>query len=352
MPFADIPGNRRVKDLIRMALAKNRLPNSLLFCGPQGVGKRTAAVTLAQALNCLRMGDDACGECDPCKAIMYGHDIPGKAGIYPDVMEIDLNESKSKLGIDQIRELKHIAYLRPMAEKKKRVFIVDDADLMSEPAANSILKVLEEPPLFSHIILVTSHPEILLPTIVSRCRVLNFLPVSIDEIERALLDKGLPPERSRTLALLARGNLEMALTLDWDEVLAGRELAWREFLSLVADREASSLLRLWAFGPRKAIEDDLVRTMEFFASFFRDALYLAEGGQPEGLLNPDVPERVAEAARFLSVPEALHGLALVDAVLQALDKNMNVSLVMTDFVSRYTGRNHVRDHLSAVAAHR
>jgi DNA polymerase-3 subunit delta' len=350
MPFKDIPGNRRVKDLIRMALAKNRLPNSLLFSGPEGVGKRRTAVTLAQALNCLRLTDDACGACDPCRAIRDAADDPDKAGKFPDVMEISLAEGRKEIGIGQIQELKQTAYLRPMAGRG-RVFIVEDAELMSGDAANSILKVLEEPPPFTHIILVTAHPEQILPTIVSRCRVLNFLPVTVDETEQALLDKGIPADRARPLALLARGNLELALALDWDEVQARRRKAWDEFLSLVAGRDVSSLFRLWAYAPKKAVADELVRTMELFASFFRDVLCLAEGGGAEGLLNPDAADRIAEASRFLSGPDALFGLVLVESVLQGLDRNMNVSLLMTDFVSRYTERNHVRDHLSAVPAH-
>jgi len=334
-----------------MALAKNRLPNSLLFCGPEGVGKTATARTLAQALNCLRMSDDACGVCDHCRAIGDALGDPAKAGKFPDVMALALNPGKKEIAIEQTRELKNSAYLRPMAGRG-RVFIVEDAELMSEDAANSILKVLEEPPLTSHIILVTSHPELLLPTIVSRCRVLNFLPVSIDETERTLLDKGLPAERARTLALLTRGNLDEALALDWDEVMARREQAWQAFRSLVADEDVSPLLRLWAYAPRSAVKDEIVRTMEFFASFFRDVLYVEDGGRPEGLLNPDAPGRVEEAGRFLSGPDALRGLALVDGVLRDLDRNLNAALVITDFIGRYTERNHVRDHLSAVPAHR
>lgn len=350
MPFKDIPGNGRVKDLIRMALAKNRLPNSLLFCGPEGVGKKTTAIALAQALNCLRASEDACGGCDHCLAIGEALSNPAKAGKFPDVMGIELAESKSKVGIDQIRELKTTAYLRPMAGQG-RVFIVEDAELMSEEAANSILKVLEEPPLRSHIILITSHPEMLLSTIISRCRVLNFLPISIDETERALLDKGLSPERARILAQLTRGNLGEALTMDWDEVMARREQAWQAFLTLAADRDVSPLLRLWAYAPRGAVRDELIRMMEFFATFFRDVLFIKEGGHPGGLLNPDAPDRVEEACRFLSGPDALQGLALVDGVMRGLDRNLNAGLVMTDFICRFTERNHVRDHLSYVPAH-
>ncbi|MBN2207148.1 MAG: DNA polymerase III subunit, partial [Candidatus Aminicenantes bacterium] len=296
MPFKDIPGNGRVKDLLRMALAKNRLPNSLLFCGPEGVGKTAAARTLAQALNCLRLKDDACGACDACLAIADALGDRAKAGKFPDVMAVGLLPGKKEIAIEQTRELKTSAYLRPMAGRS-RVFLIEDAELMSGDAANSILKVLEEPPLSSHIILVTAHPELLLPTIVSRCRVLTFLTISIDEIERALLDRGLPAAQARTMALLSRGNLDQALALDWDEAMARREQAWRAFLALAADRDVSPLLRLWAYAPRGAVRDEIVRAMDLFAGFLRDVLYVKNGGPPEGLLNPDAPDRVAEAGR-------------------------------------------------------
>jgi len=91
--------------------------------------------------------------------------------------------------------------------------------------------------------------------------------------------------------------------------------------------------------------------MELFAAFFRDVLYVKEGGGPDGLLNADAAGRVAEAGRYLTGPDAVRGLALADGVLQGLDRNLNAVLLMTDFISRYTERNHVRDHLSAVPAH-
>jgi hypothetical protein len=151
--------------------------------------------------------------------------------------------------------------------------------------------------------------------------------------------------------LLTRGNLEAALSLDWDEVTARREQAWAAFRALVRDEEVAPLLRLWAYGPRGAVRDEIARTMEFFASFFRDILYVKEGGRPGGLLNPDAADRVEDAGRVLTGPDALRGLALVDGVLQGLDRNLNAALVVADFISRYTERTHARDHLSAVPAH-
>ena len=184
MAFRDIAGNSRVKKILRTALQKRRLPNSLLFSGPAGVGKTAMAVTVAKALNCLTHEDDSCDACVSCRAIGEAFKDPEKQGLAPDVMFVAIKESKKKIAIDQIRLLKQMAYLRPMSARI-RVFIVRGADAMSEEASNSILKILEEPPAASTLILVTEKPHLILPTIRSRCRTFEFSFVAREEIVRA-----------------------------------------------------------------------------------------------------------------------------------------------------------------------
>ena len=157
MSFSDIVGNGRIKRILGKALERGRLPNSLLFAGPQGVGKIDTALVAAKALNCLTLTADACEACEACTAITKGN--------HPDVMRIE--PEKEILKIEQMRILKEAAYLRPMVGRK-RVFIVEREESMNSEAANSLLKVLEEPPAFSHIFLITSNPFIILPTIRSR----------------------------------------------------------------------------------------------------------------------------------------------------------------------------------------
>ena len=131
MAFQDISGNLRVKKILQKALRKGRMPNSLLFSGPGGVGKGGTALVLAKALNCEKMEDDSCDVCPSCKAI--------SGGKFPDVMNISTEGNAIK--IEQIRILKQTAYLRPMVGKR-RVFIVSEAEKMTEEAANSFLKIL------------------------------------------------------------------------------------------------------------------------------------------------------------------------------------------------------------------
>ena len=127
MAFQDILGNKRVKTILSKALQRSRVPHSLLFVGPEGVGKMETALVVAKALNCLKKTENSCEECTSCVAINKKN--------FPDVIEV--LPKKNVISIEQMRLLKSTAYLKPMVGKK-RVFIIPDAGMMSEPASNSI----------------------------------------------------------------------------------------------------------------------------------------------------------------------------------------------------------------------
>ena len=340
MAFTDIIGNDRIKHILRMALRRHRLPNSLLFSGPTGVGKTATAVTVAKALNCLNLEDDACDACASCRAIGEAYRDPEKQGLAPDVMLISIVENKKKIAIDQIRLLKQMAYLRPMSSRA-RVFIVLGADAMSEDAANSTLKVLEEPPSSATIILVTEKPHLVLPTIRSRCRTLEFSPVAREEIARALVAGGQPLDRANLLAFLSNGSMQNALDWDWDEVLEGRQGAWDLFRALLAGGGGTDFLNEFAFVTRAMGGEDLRRTLELFASFARDVILIREGGEGRFLLNPDLEEGLRAAAELGSLRRLQSCLASVDAALAGLDRNMNLNLLATAFYSSLGEAHHV-----------
>ena len=329
MAFKDVAGNVRIKKILKLALERRRVPNSLIFCGPEGVGKKEMAMTLAKALNCLSLSADACDECPSCRAV--------DKGIHPDVMVIAAE--KQEIKIEQIRFLKDMAYLRPMTGKK-RVFVIEDAETMSDAAASSLLKVLEEPPLYSHIILVTASPFLLFPTIRSRCQTLAFSAIGREEIEEILLERDFDREQARILALLVDGNLERALELEWDEVRALKEESWRLFEALVSsDRSALFLERFG--GLAKAVQEEFSRTLEVFSSFIRDILLLRTGGDPRLLLNPDLEEELRAAAADWPVRRVLAVLEEIDFVLAALPGNLNKGLLATTFFSNFGELKHV-----------
>jgi DNA polymerase III delta' subunit len=317
MAFKDIEGNERAKRILKLALERGRLPNSLLFSGPEGVGKMRAALTLAKALNCQRLTADSCDVCDSCRAIDEGR--------FPDVMVIDVKEEKKAVAIEQIRLLRQLAYLRPMAGKR-RVFIIEDAEDMSVPAANSLLKVLEEPPPLSHIVLLAASPFLLLTTIRSRCRALAFTAMTNEEVERVLRDEGRREDQARILALLAGGNLRRALEFDWEEVQARKEAAWLLFEALLSGERSSLFLDRFGALP-KAVLEEFGETLELFSSFARDTLLLKLGGDTRLLLNPDHEDRLRTASARWSERQILAALAEFDLALAELPKNLNKSLL-------------------------
>jgi len=329
LAFKDIPGNKGIKRILHLALERGRVPNSLVFGGPEGVGKTAMALNLAKALNCANMTTDACGECPSCRAV--------ESGSHPDVMVIAAE--RQDITIEQTRLLKQMAYLRPMMGRR-RVFIIVAAENLNDASANSLLKVLEEPPAYCHVILVTPSPFLLLPTIRSRCRVLAFSAIGREEIEEILIEKDFSREQARILALLVGGNLDRAQELEWDEVRALKDEAWELFEALVsADRSGRFLDR---FGTMpKAVQEEFGRVLEVLSSFVRDILLLRLGGDPALLLNPDLEAKLREAASAWDVRQVLGVLEELDFVLVQLDKNLNKGLLATTFFSNFRELRHV-----------
>ena len=340
MAFKDIAGNDRIKHILRTALRRHRLPNSLLFSGPSGVGKTATAVNVAKALNCRTLEDDACDACASCWAIGEAAKDPEREGLAPDVMFISIEENKKKIAIEQIRLLKQMAYLRPMSARV-RVFIVRGADAMSDDASNSILKVLEEPPSASTLILVTEKPHLILPTIRSRCRTLDFSLVAREEIAKALVAGGQPADRANLIALLSSGSMETALDQDWDEILESRQRAWELFRALLAGGGGTDFLQEFAFVTRAMGGEDLQWTLEIFASFARDIILIKEGGAARLLFNPDLEGELRDAAELGSLRRLQSCLASVDAALAGLDRNMNLNLLAAAFYSSFEEAPHV-----------
>lgn len=315
-----VPGNDRIKKILRLALEKGRVPNSLIFSGPEGVGKRRLAVLLAQAINCERGTVEPCRECPACRKIAEGK--------FPDVLVIE--PDGRSISIDQMQEVRQAAYVRPL-QARRRIVIIPDAEKMTPDAANCMLKILEEPPSYSHIILVTSMIHLVLPTIKSRCQVLNFAPIGREEITRALVAKGLPEERAGVIALFVKGNLEAAMELDWDKVTASRREAWDLFAALQGRGDASAFLRNYGFARRDEVRDDFEGILGILATFCRDASLLRSGGDPSLLLNPDYAESLANLETGWGPAEYAKCQHTIEQTMAGLRKSLNLSLLVMSF---------------------
>ena len=199
MPWPLIGNNTAVRILSR-AVDNSSVQHAYVFAGPEQTGRRTAALLLAEALNCAA---DArpCGECTQCRRIA--------AGNHADIHVVEIEEATDgpahkEIGVDQLREIERAVALNPY-EGRTRVVIIDPANVMSPAAQNAFLKTLEEPPAHVLIVLITSDESRLLETVRSRCARVPFRLVPVSEIEAALTNRGTEPERAQLLARLSGG---------------------------------------------------------------------------------------------------------------------------------------------------
>jgi DNA polymerase-3 subunit delta' len=224
MTFREIVGHRRLIGLLARAIRSESLPPSLIFAGPDGVGKRHVALAVAQAMNCLTpVIDDAtgqrdgCGRCSACGKIERGQ--------HPDVMLVERFEGKSEIIIEQVREVVRKVGYKPF-EGRSRVVIVDPAEDLNAAAQSAFLKVLEEPPPRNVFVLVTTKPGELFETIRSRCCVLRFAPLAPGDIATALIRRHKYAERdARAAAALSGGSFVRAMEAGTGELAEAREAA-------------------------------------------------------------------------------------------------------------------------------
>jgi DNA polymerase-3 subunit delta' len=194
---------------LRSNLCNGRFPHAFLFVGPEGVGKRTFARKLAQALLCERNHETLLEPCEACPGCLQA-----EAGTHPDLLEVGRPEDRQELPIRVIRELCAQFGLKP-ARGVRKVAIVDDVDDMNDEAANAFLKTLEEPPPGAVLILIGSSPELQLQTVVSRCQVIRFEALPEPELAELLLERGVAqdPHDASRLAALSEGSVSRATGL-------------------------------------------------------------------------------------------------------------------------------------------
>src|ERR1044072_9182012 len=214
--FDELTGNSRVKAALKRMLVTDRLPGAMLFAGEEGIGKKRFALEVARALNCRTPKDrEACGVCPSCVRIARLN-YPQREDadewtqiIWTDHPDVGLVVApKRVLRVEQMRQIEKEANFRPF-EGKARVFLIDEADKLNDASANA---VLEEPPKTSHLILITSRPAMLLPTILSRCQMIRFSPLTPAEIETHLTkNKLVDAKTARLRGRAAGGSIGRAL---------------------------------------------------------------------------------------------------------------------------------------------
>ena len=325
MRFAELIDQRRARALLQGALRSGRVSHAYLFVGPFGVGRLATARAFAQALLCAEGGEDACGRCAACRKIA--------AGAHPDLRVIapggrtEYGAERRAVGIDQIRELKREAAYGPY-EGPRKIFIIEDAEALRAEAANSLLKIVEEPPSGVVMILITESTDALLPTLVSRSQPIRFSFVPAREIADALAARcGVPADRARFLAALAGGRVGAALAAaaSGDEPFDRR----REVLgTLDAVLRGDAVARLDAAEAVARQRDDIERWLDIALLWVRDVVVWQVTRDEAQLANLDSRGEV-EAWAGWAAPEGLRrAVAAIEAAKADLLLNVNPRLVL------------------------
>lgn len=315
MYWKDIVGHGNTIAMLQRMIAVNRLPHALLFTGPDGVGKSLVARALAAQLLCDGEGMKPCGRCQPCRH------IANKS--HPDVLEIA--PAGATIKIDQIRGLQREAALGPSLAQA-RVCIIQDAGKMTKEAANSLLKLLEEPPATFSFILIAPSPHVLLGTILSRCLTVKFLPLTAAELTQALEYRGFEAVKAAVAANLSGGRFGEALRLLEPEGLHKRD----EAASLVDKLLETGSFWLWdTVAAWDKQEDEAISELfHHMTALFRDIAVLAVTGDRERILNKDLARWVQDKIYQIPVQTIPAMIKRLRAAERALAGNANTRLTL------------------------
>lgn len=358
MPFSDFHGNAEVVHTVREMLERDRFPHGVILAGPAGSGKYTLTTMIARAMNCLERPiveglPDFCGKCSNCLRIGQLEDLAVRCAeaaesrdgmketekketrlfiqTHPDVLVIPPDPPQMMIKVDQVRRVIESIYFRP-SEGRERVFIFTDSAFMKE-AANSLLKILEEPPDFATIFLLTENAGELLPTIRSRTMTLQLRNLSLSEIENYLA-KHRPewkPQQRSLVARLSEGAVGRARNFDLEAYVAARASALVILRTALQSSDHSELFKITETYRAGAEGREKIETLlRCIYSLLQDLLFL-ESKSPALVRNTDVMgelQKLSQSADFAWLSAAAERLGDVE---RGLRRNLLRSLSLDAF---------------------
>jgi DNA polymerase-3 subunit delta' len=309
-----VVGHEWAVDLLKRALARERVTHAYLLTGQPQIGKRSLALNFAQALNCLDE-EKPCGQCLACSKIARGS--------HPDVQLVE--GEKGTLKIDQMRTLRHEAALSPL-EGRWKVYIIRQMEQATAEASNCLLKTLEEPPAHVILLLTASQADALLPTIVSRCQVLNLRPLPTETVQASLQERwGVDADRAQLLARLSGGRLGWAVAASQDDAILNRRgKHLDEMMALQGQGRVERLEYAQLLSRNSEAAPEL---LHLWLSWWRDLL-LAAGGSSTGIVNIDREDALKSQAQRHSLDQVRGFVEALRSAVWRLEHNANTRLTL------------------------
>lgn len=325
--FDTIIGQHLPIRLLQTFLRNSAVPHALLFTGMPGIGKQTSARVFAAALNCrnrILMANDSppasspCGQCRSCAHILANH--------HPDVIRVE--PRGNLLRIEQIRQLRANLAMKPFSAPH-RVVIISDSHRLNPEAGNALLKILEEPPEDTVLILTAHQRSDLLPTIVSRCRHIPFAPLDAADIQAQLVDAaGIDPDHARTLAHICQGSLGRAM-----ELANGTWRRERDWVIRAAGLNAPDILIKRPLGAALAFaaqlaghKDRVPELLDALKTWIRDLSVWRH--HPQQVCNQDLADLLEETSRQVNPQLLLHWWKSVEKAQKDIAGNANLRLTL------------------------
>lgn len=332
MPFKDIVGQERAIKILTKSLKENRVSSSYIFIGSEGTGKKFTAIEFIKAVNCLNLNKnmEACNNCHSCNGI--------NKQCCPDLKIV--KTTKGSIKIEQIREIRKEIELKPFRSKKK-VYIIDQAEKMTLEASNCLLKTIEEPPYYAIIILICSKIDPILPTIVSRCQIINFGLITSFKIKELLLNKlnNLENDKAEIISKLAQGSIGKAFKLSVDKEYFIRREKMLDYLSTIIIGKYGDDI----FAKVEKIMSEIDRIeeiLEMIKLWYRDILIIKNTRNQNYIINCDKLEILGKKSQIYSQKMLIDILDYLDQVEEYLTKNVNKRLVLERLYIKMVGVEH------------
>lgn len=323
-PFSRIIGQDKAIDFLKQVIAREKIPHAYLFVGIPGIGKTTAAIALAQTINCENpVNGEGCGQCRSCRQI--------KSGNFPDIVFIEPEGQNIK--IEQIRNLDHVFGFKPLTGKY-RVSVMRQAETMTEQAANAFLKTLEEPPPGNMLILTVTDPRDLLPTIVSRCQKVAFRPIPAHLVRKWLVvEKGLSDGDALAVARICNGSLGKAKEIAEGEFLTKRDEYIKGIIELLQVSPLESVEKVVQLVGREAKKGyDVLDLLGMWKSWYRDLLVMKTTGRDDLLINRDFCAELKKVLKNFTIQRLINSFFIIDQAERDLTGSRNLDLMLENIV--------------------